>query len=191
MDEAFSRWLALREAIDAASRSAAVTDAAVKAVALAVGTADSVHVLDLATGAGSNLRFLMERLPMPQHWLVADRSPLLLAHLVERTAAWGAGRGYAVRTTPDGLMLHGERLDCRVEVRQQDLGSLEEDGLFQGRHLVTASALLDLASAPWVSALAKRCRAAGTAALFTITYDGRSIARPEDPEDARSNDRRR
>lgn len=182
---AFSQWLAVREAIDAASRSAAVTEAAVNAVALAAGAGDTVRVLDLATGAGSNLRFLMERLPSPQQWLVVDRSPLLLTHLVERTAAWGADRGYVVRTAPDGLTLRGERLDCRVEVRQQDLGSLEEDGLFEGRHLVTASALLDLAGEQWMDALASGCRAAGATALFTITYDGRSTALPGDPDDAR------
>lgn len=183
--EAFSHWLALREAIDATSRSAAVTEAAIKAVALGVGAAGPVRVLDLATGAGSNLRFLMERLPSPQEWLVVDRSPLLLSHLMERTAAWGAGRGYAVRTAPNRLTLNGERLDCRVELRQQDLGSLEGNGLFEGRHLVTASALLDLASGRWMDDLATRCRAAGAVALFTITYDGRSMALPGAPDDAR------
>jgi hypothetical protein len=185
VDEAFSRWLALREPVDAASRSSAVTEAALAATIRAARGADAVHVLDLATGAGSNLRFLVERLPSPQRWLVVDHSPILLTHLVERTAAWGAGRGYDVRTAHDGFTLRGTRLECRVDVRQEDLGTLEADGLFEGRHLVTASALLDLASGRWLGTLADRCRRAGAAALFTIAYDGRSTSLPGEPEDTR------
>jgi hypothetical protein len=56
-------------------------------------------------------------------------------------------------------------------------------GIFDGRHLVTASALLDLASESWLRLLAVRCRAAGAAALFTLTYDGRSACDPVEPED--------
>ena len=185
MDEAFSRWLALREPIDAASRSSSVTEAALAAAARAARGAAAVHVLDLATGAGSNLRFLVERLPSPQRWLVVDHSPTLLTHLVERTATWGAGRGYDVRMARNGFTLRGTRLECQVDVRQEDLGTLEAEGLFEGRHLVTASALLDLASGRWLGTLADRCRTAGAAALFTTAYDGRSTSLPEEPEDTR------
>jgi hypothetical protein len=64
-----------------------------------------------------------------------------------------------------------------------DLGTLEDDEIFAGRHLVTASALLDLVSAQWLRALASRCRAAGASALFTLTYNGRSSCVPAEPED--------
>ena len=40
--------------------------------------------------------------------------------------------------------------------------------IFAGRHLVTASALLDLVSRQWLRAPAFRCRAVGASALFTI-----------------------
>jgi hypothetical protein len=55
--------------------------------------------------------------------------------------------------------------------------------MFAGRHLVTASALLDLVSESWLRTLASRCRLAGAAALFTITYDGRFSCVPAEPED--------
>ncbi|MGE0463300.1 MAG: hypothetical protein AB7Q16_18210, partial [Vicinamibacterales bacterium] len=35
----------------------------------------------------------------------------------------------------------------------------------------------------WIKALAARCRAVDAAALFTITYDGRSSCDPAEPED--------
>jgi hypothetical protein len=60
---------------------------------------------------------------------------------------------------------------------------LLDPAVFEGRHLVTASALLDLVSDSWLCTLAERCRATGAVALFTITYDGRSSCEPIEPED--------
>ena len=74
---------------------------------------------------------------------------------------------------------------CRVETRQRNLEALDDRGLFAGRHLVTASALLDLVSEAWLRALAARCRAVGAVALFTITYNGDSTCSPVVPEDER------
>jgi hypothetical protein len=64
-----------------------------------------------------------------------------------------------------------------------NLGSLDDPALFSGRHLVTGSALLDLVSDRWLSALAERCRSSGAAALFPLNYDGRSQCTPAEPED--------
>ena len=66
---------------------------------------------------------------------------------------------------------------------------LDDVELFAGRHLVTASALLDLASERWLRALAACCRTAGAAALFAITYNGRSSCSPVEPEDDMIRDR--
>jgi hypothetical protein len=63
-----------------------------------------------------------------------------------------------------------------------DLGSLHSS-IFDGRQLVTASALLDLVSESWLRSLAQNCRTAQAAALFTITYNGRNACSPAEPED--------
>jgi hypothetical protein len=144
---------------------------------------EPVKVLDLATGAGSNLRYLIASLPPRQSWVVVDQSAALLAALVDRTRTWAARRGHRFEAAGEGFSLTGEGLDCCVEVRQHDLGSLEDAAIFEGRHLVTASALLDLVSAGWLGTLASRCRAVGARALFTITYDGRTTCEPSDSED--------
>ena len=78
--------------------------------------------------------------------------------------------------------LQGERYECDIETRERDLDRLDAD-LFAGRHLVTASALLDLVSESWLELLALRCREVGATALFTLTYDGRSSCDPVEPED--------
>ncbi len=178
MDEALSEWLKLRETVDAASRSESLTKAVVAPLE------GEARVLDLATGAGSNLRYLLERLPPCQRWLAVDRSPLLLNHLVTRTVAWATGRGYEASLSTAGCIIRGKGVDCEIETRQVDLRSLEASPLFQGRNLVTGSALLDLVSASWLRTLARECEDVQASTLFTITYDGRSPCAPAEPEDA-------
>jgi len=179
MDEALARWLALREPVDAVARSADLT----RALVATIGTADPFRVLDLATGTGSNLRYLAERLPDHQRWLAVDRSSTLLAKMPARTAKWASRRGCAVTSETTGFVVSGERLHCHVEARELDLETLEAVDIFTDRHLVTASALLDLVSVQWLRSLASHCRAARAAALFTITYNGHSACSPKEPED--------
>ena len=184
-DSSLSQWLRLRERADWRSRSAALT----QAVAARLAHDRPVCVLDLATGAGSNLRYLVERLPARQRWLLVDRSHALLADVDERTRAWAAERGHislikeGAGFSPAGFSLVGPHLECQVHLRVQDLGALDDPAIFAGRDLVTASALLDLVSETWLRALASHCRVAGAAALFTITYDGRFSCTPSEPED--------
>jgi hypothetical protein len=179
MSAPLSRWLALREPADVAARS----EELLRRVADSLPPADVVSILDLATGTGSNLRYLADRLPGRQAWLLVDRDPELLSQVADSTAAWAAGRGYDVqRGSGESFVVRGARLECRVDTRQMNLVTLDA-GLFAGRHLVTASALLDLVSDDWLGALAAHCRTAGAAALFTITYNGRSSCTPADPDD--------
>jgi hypothetical protein len=49
---------------------------------------------------------------------------------------------------------------------------------------VTASALLDLVSQPWIDSLAANCGRAGCAVLFALSYDGRVAWQPELADDA-------
>ena len=179
MDESLSHWLGLREPADSAARSQALA----RTIAATVPTGQEVRVLDLATGTGANIRYLIDRLPGRQRWLAIDRDAALLADLRERMSSWGAARGYHVRTTAGSCVIGGASLTCEIEMRQMDLGTLDDDQIFAGRHLVTASALLDLVSARWLRAFATRCRAAGASALCTITYNGRSSCVPVEPED--------
>lgn len=179
MDRSLAAWLRLREPADTTARSVELT----RAIAGALAGCEQVRILDLATGTGANLRYLTPHLPPRQHWLVADRDPTLLARLPDSTASWAADRGYDVDLRSGGCVIRGGPLECHVETEQRDLGSLAESDLFAGRHLVTASALLDLTSESWLRALAARCRTAEAAALFALTYDGHSSCSPAEQED--------
>jgi SAM-dependent methyltransferase len=161
VDAGFSAdWLALREPADAAARSIRLT----RAMADSFLQGAELRVLDLGAGTGANLRYLAPRLPAPQRWLLVDHDGALLA---------------SVATRDDGPR--------RVATRQLDLraiGDREAREMFSGRALVTASALLDLVSEEWMRALGTRCREAGAALLFALSYDGRIQCTPEEPEDA-------
>lgn len=155
MAESLSSWLALREGADHAARSRALTSAIVDALA----RERPLRILDLGSGAGSNVRYLAPYLPVPRQWLLVDRDPSLLEEAAARPAR------------------------AHIETRCLELGVLDDPSIFAGRHLVTASALLDLVSKRWLQALADRCRASGAAALFALTYNGRSRSSPVEPED--------
>jgi hypothetical protein len=161
--DSLSAWLALREAADAAARSAIVT----RTICDRFAGAGPLHVLDLAAGTGSNLRYLAPHLPGEQRWLLVDRDQQLLEEAARRMPALASYQR------------------CTVERRRLDLATLDHPDIFAGRQLVTASALLDLVSERWLDELAARCRAVGATALFALTYNGWSRCSPAEPEDER------
>jgi trans-aconitate methyltransferase len=124
-DAALSLWLRLREQRDWKARSVDLTNA----IVARLPDDRPVGVIDLATGAGSNLRYLVERLPPHQRWLLIDRSAALLSEAGTRTRAWAAERGYDVglRTAANmGLSISGPQLDCEVDGRVQNLATLDD-----------------------------------------------------------------
>jgi SAM-dependent methyltransferase len=157
MAGSLSNWLALREPADSAARSASLA----RKLASRIGDRTPLRIVDLGAGTGSNVRYLASRLPRPQHWLLVDRDPTLLEE--------------ARRTTVAADL---------VETCELDLGPLDVAGIFSGRDLITASALLDLVSEKWLRSLASHACVAGAAALFALTYDGRFDCSPPEPEDA-------
>ena len=180
MTDSLADWLRLREAADWEARSPRLVQQVLQAAPSKEGT---YNVLDLATGTGSNVRYLAERLPGRQRWLVVDRSPDLLTLVTDRTAAWAAARGFECHAHATGVRVRHESLDCEIDTLQRDLRELDDAALFAGRQLVTASALLDLVSESWLRTLASRCRAAGAAVLFALSYNGESSCSPLEPED--------
>ena len=112
-----------------------------------------------------------------------DRSAVLLAALPERITSWAAASGYEAWTDDRRCVVRGAHFECDIETQQGDLGTLDDHRIFAGRHIVTASALLDLVSKSWLLALAAHCRVEGALALFAITYNGRFACTPADAED--------
>lgn len=122
-------WLALREAHDHAARAPELGRRLAAWAAVRTG----LGVVDLGSGTGSNLRALAGALPCSQTWTLVERDPALIA----------AGTP-ALARLPAGVTARYAGLDLA-----RDLAL----AVPEGTDLVTASAFLDLVSAPWLDEL--------------------------------------
>jgi len=156
-------WLDLRERADAAARSRELV-AHLRRRLPARGRA-VIH--DLACGSGAMGRWLAPRLAGPQHWVLHDRDPDLLA-LAATEVPGAAADGAAVA----------------VETRLSDITRLGGDDL-AGATLVTASALLDLLTGDELAGLIRACAGAGCPVLLALSVTGRVRLAPADPLDTR------
>ncbi len=159
MNERFqATWLDLREAADHQARAPEPLDSL---RAWAAGKS-SLRVLDLGAGTGSNLRFLAPRLNVPQHWILLDHDPDLLAQ------ARPPATPYPVKW----------------EVVRSDLSQWREQAEASRPDLVTASALIDLVPESWLQSLAAGCAELGAAVHVVLSYDGTVRWSHPDPLDA-------
>jgi SAM-dependent methyltransferase len=149
-------WLELRERADAEARA---TDLLAPLRAQLPPSPDRLVVWDLGCGTGSLGRWLAGRLGVPQHWVLHDRDPELLAR---------------ARDAIPGVT---------TETRTGDVARLTAADL-AGAGLVVTSALLDLLTFDEVDALAGAITGAGCPALLTLSVVGRVELDPPDPLDA-------
>ncbi len=122
----------------------------------------SLRVVDLGAGAGSNLRRTAAHLAVPQSWTLLEWDQALIAAGERQLAAVPEAWSY-------------RRLDLAREL---------ERVADEPCDLVTASALLDLASAEWVACLETVRRRLGAALYITLSYVGGVRWSPADPFDA-------
>jgi hypothetical protein len=156
-------WLDVREAVDAAARSADLVPLVNRRLDAAGRSRLVIH--DLGCGTGSMGRWLAPQISGPQHWVMCDRD----ADLLEYAAA------DMVDKSADGSPV-------TVETRQADVTQVTADDL-AGVDLVTASALLDLLTVDEVDRIVAACASAGCPALFTLSVAGRVELTPADPLD--------
>ena len=126
-------WLALREPADHRSCN--------KDLAEALKTRflqrETITVVDLGCGTGSNLRATSQLLPALQHWTLVDHDPALLDAAKAALTVW-AGR---CETTPKGLKLTKGATTIHASFQQADLAT-DLDAVLDAAKpdLVTASA---------------------------------------------------
>ncbi len=177
-------WLALREPFDAVARNSGLVGELVAHWSRAA----VVEITDLATGTGANVRYLAPRIAGRQRWTVVDHDARLLEAVAPRLTAWAEQRGYRFRRRGPDVTVTGAEFEAEVQPRELDLTRDLDRVVRRGVHLVTAAALLDLVSEPWLARLARGCRSAGAAVLLALTYDGETSWSPEDSGDVRVRD---
>ena len=147
-------WLDLREPADHRSRSRSL----VTRLRREGRERGWSRIVDLGAGAGSNVRYLAGRIPWAREWTVVDHDEALLTRI----------------SSPEASPFF-----------RRVVGDLAEEGIesVEGCHVVTASALLDLVSAPWLDRLSSVCARSGSAAYFALSYDGTVAWADEDEDD--------
>ncbi|MEQ1613869.1 MAG: class I SAM-dependent methyltransferase [Hyphomicrobiaceae bacterium] len=168
-------WLALREPADHASVNAHVRDL----LRARFAGRETVRVVDLGCGAGSNLRGTWNTLGPHQSWTLVDYDPKLLAAARTRLAKFG--KGEAAGDAGLSLTLPGTTID--VGFRQADLSQGALGPVVDGADLVTAAALFDLASAKLIDELVDAVAARRQTFFTVLTYDGIASWLPEHPAD--------
>jgi SAM-dependent methyltransferase len=169
-------WLALREPADVRARDPGL----LAALGQHLAARNSVEVVDLGCGTGSNIRTTAPALGPGQHWTLVDYDAKLLAAARVALSEWAdeaSENGSSIMLTKDGL-------DIAVSFRRADLMQ-ELEAVIGGRpDLVTASALFDLCSADYIARMARAVAAEGAAFYTVLTYDGEQSWSPTHPADA-------
>ena len=180
-----ARWLALREDFDRRARAAAAPALDVRSLARRLRPdGDPLAVLDLACGSGANLRHLAPRLGGRQRWTLVDHDPALLAVVPVALAAWATAQGFAFARQAGTVRITGPDWQADIDMLRIDLARSLHACPLAPATLVTASALLDLVSRPWIEQLLARVQPAGAAVLFALSVDGRLEWQPALPGDA-------
>ena len=170
-------WLDLRETADHRARDSALEQQ------LATHFAGRAHVsvVDLGCGSGSNLRGTAQFLPDHQSWRLVDYDPQLLIWARERLVDW------ADDSRSDGALLRLRKDHKRIDVSfaEADLTLELTQVLTPAPDLVTAAALFDLVSEPWLELFTAALSAAGLPLYTVLIYDGRQEWQPIHPQDGR------
>jgi SAM-dependent methyltransferase len=173
---AFScEWLDLREAADRRARCSNIADA----VAARFALRDQLHIVDLGSGTGANLRATATLLPDRQAWTLVDNDPELLEMAKVKLSRWAD----SAECTGDALHLKKDRRDISVTFAHADLAHSATEYLNDSPQLVTASAFFDLVSEDYIRAFAKAVAAKGAVFYATLTYNGLQRWTPKRPAD--------
>jgi len=179
-----AEWLRLREPFDQHARDAATPALDLPRQAAAWRAASPVlQIVDLACGSGANLRELAPRLGGAQRWRLVDHDAALLAAVPQALAGWAGRHGFQL-IKGDTLQVTGPGFSAEITREPLDLARDLNRLDLRSAQLVTASALLDLVSAPWLQALTTHVQGTAAALLFALNVDGRTHWDPADPDDA-------
>lgn len=158
-------WLQAREAADHRARSVELTQRLEQwaGYTLKNNHQNPVRIVDIGTGRGSNLAYLAPALSSPQEWVLVDQDRDLLAQATHRA----------------------NQLKVPFETLQRRLAPEDFQGFLpQDTSIVTASALIDLVSEPWLAALVAEVMSKQAAILVVLSYTGRFTLSPAHKDDS-------
>jgi SAM-dependent methyltransferase len=186
-------WLALREPVDHRSRNAMLQNQVIDFLQQRAPTVPGLlHITDLGSGTGSNLRALAPHFGAMQCWTLVDYDADLLRAARATLRSWADGVIDSNSPNSIGevgifsgfiepLVIRKNMKTIAVQFRCADLLADYRGILNETADLITAAAFFDLVAEPW---LAEFC-AALTKPLYTVlTYDGKETWGPPNALDA-------
>lgn len=173
-----AEWLSLREPVDHRSRNQALQAQVINYLAqIKTVYPGSVHLTDLGSGTGSNLRALAPHLNTLQYWTLVDHDPMLLQAARNALLAWADSEintnnlASRVNTSTQiqrlSILKQGKTIN--VEFKCADLFNHYQAVLDEPADLITAAAFFDLVAEPW---LTKFCASLSKPLYTVLTYDG-------------------
>lgn len=162
-------WLRLREPLDEAARAVGL--------AWAFGRVLPQHpmIIDLGAGTGSNVRQLAMKLGRgEQDWTLIEKDRKLLAKAPGEIGRWADRNGWEHTEQRRAYMITCDDMAVRVEMRSFDLAQDPAELGLNQYDGITAKALFDLVSQPWLDRFVKELAGCGFPPLLgTLTVDGR------------------
>lgn len=173
-----AEWLALREPVDHRSRNLALQTKVIQFLGeMQLVLPGSLHITDLGSGTGSNLRALAPYFGLKQSWTLVDYDTNLLRSARTSLIAWADSvvnvNESESEFTTSGLIhpltITKNNNVIAIEFQCADLVHDYQTILDKPADLITAAAFFDLVAKPW---LTQFC-AALTKPLYTVlTYNG-------------------
>lgn len=186
-------WLALREPVDHRSRNAILQNQVVNFLHQNVTAVPGLlHITDLGSGTGSNLRALAPHFGAMQCWTLVDYDADLLRAARAILLSWAdgvldsnppnsIGEAGILSEPIEPLVIIKNMKTIAVQFRCADLLADYRAILNEPADLITSAAFFDLVAEPW---LTEFC-AALTKPLYTVlTYDGKETWGPPNALDA-------
>lgn len=180
-------WLSLRESADHRSRNFFL-QAQVLLYLEQIGRlkSDPIHIIDLGSGTGSNLRALAPLIHHHQKWTLVDYDPLLLKAARDKICIWAdviTESAHVNSIDNDAIkpvILVKNNYEISVQFLQKDLASDLQSVISESADLITAAAFFDLVATDW---LEQFCKVLKTSLYTVLTYNGKETWMPSDPRD--------
>jgi hypothetical protein len=193
MGEFSADWLALREPVDHRSRNLSLQNQVIDFLNQSTPVVPGLmHITDLGSGTGSNLRALAPHFGAMQCWTLVDYDSNLLRAARTTLLSWADGildsnapnliREVGSFSGPvESLVITKNMKTIAVQFRCTDLLADYRSILNEPADLITAAAFFDLVAEPWLAAF---CAALSKPLYTVLTYDGKETWGPPNALDA-------
>lgn len=164
----FKEWLNLRYDADCQSRNQRVQEQVLGQL-----KEDTIRILDIGAGTGSNIRYLLTKLTNPkQQWILLDQEEDLLQNVKHHLAILADLQ----HQSDAKFAFHYEGREISVEFLVGDLFSSKVEAYMKSSDLIVANAFFDLLSKSQLSSFMSMLKANEQLLLATINYTGTTFS---------------